>query len=557
MYVNVGLSPSSQLNDISGGLRRALAKRDVELLKVKLGELDQLRDDLRYVFSVEWLVQYLERAVSSGFPQAVTLFLPYIRNPDNPQIRHALQIQANIASQQGHYDIALALCRYHPVCLQQAPSGDSPIIPAAKNERGYDLLTYLVENGICVNLQNSTGTTALHNAVRSQCVKNIEFLLENRACVNLPDSSGTTPKDIVSCTSLDDTLSEAAEYDDHPSLEEASLYLAARTGDPVLVQNAIDTGLSVNTQWVGGKTALHGAIESTSGKSVVLVKCLLENGAKILPTASDPLLFVVNFALHRSHYRSAHLLLECTIAELQEQSEKESLPWDTLCKSFSHTLFLTARFGFLELADHLIQLCDIVPGLSFSCYVYKDQLKPIHVAAKHGKTSFLTAIINQGESPTSKDHHGNTPLHYCAYYGYIDTAKYLLGFETVDINSTNNFGCTPLYTVLHKKIYSDEVEQCLEKSVIFLVLKGAKLVAPGGQVCELREQKIDAEFNERWSFVSPHTRKLILSLREYDPPLKLAEICRLRVRSLITNPSDGAFLSLPLPPVIMSFLRCD
>ena len=550
-------SISSQLNNISGGLRRALAKKDVDLLKLKLDELDQLRDDLKYVFSVEWLVQYLERAVSSGFLQAVTLFLPYIQNPDNPQIRNALQVQANIAAQQGLYEIALVLCKYHPICLQQAPSGDSPIIPAAKNDRGFDLLTHLVENGICVNLQNSMGTTALHSAVQSQCLRSTEFLLENRACVSLPNISGLTPLDIAKGTVLEGVVSEAAQYDDHPSLEEASLYVATLKGDPVLVQNAIDSGLSVNTQWTGGKTALHGAIESSCCDNMELVECLVENGAKVLLTASDPLLFVVNFALYRCKYDIARFLMDCTVAEIEAHDEKEDLSLDTLHKVFAHTIFLVTKVGCLDLLKPLVHLVTPIPDLSFTSYVFKDQLKPIHVAARYGRTAFLTAIIKQGESPTSHDYHGNTPLHYCTYYGHITTAKYLLGLENVDINCTNNYGCTPLYTVLHKKIYSENIEQCLEKSVIFLLVRGAKLVAPGNSVCELREQRIDHEFNARWSFVSPHTRKLMLTLREYNPPLKLAEICRLTVRSLMTNPSDADFKSLHLPPVIMSYLRCD
>ena len=554
-------SPSSpQLAAISGGMRRALAKKDEKLLREKLSELDSLHAHLKCSFNEEYLLKFIERAVSSGFLPGVKLFLPYIESPDSTQVRATLQIQTNIAAQQGYFEIALALCEYHPICLQQTSSGDVPTIHAARQNSpaALGLLQYLVENGVCVNLQNSSGMTALHSAVKFFNRQATELLLESRACVTLPDQKGVTPLMLSRGTPLEPLLVEAMQYDDHPAPEEASLYLAALKGDCTLVQELIDEGLGVNTQWVGSKTALHGAVESEESSGCLqTIQCLLDNGAAIFPINSDPELFAINIALSKRKIEIASFLLARLEAELEKCLLEDSLSGVDIVAILKHTLVLCAQYCYLDILRCIISLCSHGKVFSISDFVHNGQLKLIHVGARYGQTAVVNAVIGLGEDPTSGDIHGSTPLHYACYYGNIETAKHLLQYEGVDVNGRNSHSYTPLYCVLQKKIFTDTCEQCLERSVVFLLTHGAKLTTPSSTVCQLREATIDDEFNERWAFVSPHTRKLILALREYNPPLKLAELCRLEIRSLITYPSDKTFQGLPLAPSIMAYLRCD
>lgn len=544
-------------------MRRALAKKDEGLLHEKLSELDSLHAHLKCSFNEEYLLKFIERAVSSGFLPAVRLFLPYIDSPDSTQVRTTLQIQTNIAAQQGNFEIAQALCEYHPICLQQTSSGDVPTIHAARahdSPSALGLLQYLVENGVCVNLQNSAGTTALHSAVKAFNRQATELLLESRACVTLPDQKGVTPLMLSRGTPLEPLLVEAMQYDDHPAPEEASLYLAALKGDCTLVQELIDEGLGVNTQWVRGKTAMHGAVESEeSSDCLQIIQCLLDNGAAILPVTSDPELFAINIALAKQKTEIASFLLVRLEAELQRcmLEDSNTLSDIDIVAILKHTLFLCAQNGYLDILRSVISLCSQGKVFSVSDFVHMDQLKLIHVAARYGQTAVVDAVIGLGEDPTSRDLHGSSPLHYACYYGNIEAARRLLQYQGVDVNGRNSHGYTPLYCILQKKIFTDSSELCLERSVVFLLTHGAKLVTPSNTVCQLREAKIDDQFNERWSFVSPHTRKLILALREYNPPLKLVELCRLEIRSLIMHPSDQAFQSLPLAPSVMAYLRCD
>ena len=533
------------------------------MLREKLTELDSLQANLKCSFNEDYLLKFIERAVSSGFLPAVRLLLPYIESPDSVQVRTTLQIQTNIAAQKGNFEIAQTLCEYHPICLQQTSSGDVPTIHAAKSHdspSALQLLQYLIENGVCVNLQTSAGTTALHAAVKAFNRPATELLLENRACVTLPDQKGVTPLMLSRGTPLEPLLVEAMQYDDHPKPKEASLYLAALKGNCSLVQELIDEGLGVNTKWVGGKTAMHGAVESeASSDSLQLVQCLLDNGAAILPVTSDPELFVINIALAKRKIAIASFLMVKLEAELQKcmQEDSNTLSGIDIVPILKYTLYLCAQNGCLSILRSLNTLCSRGQVFSISDFVHNDQLKLVHVAARYGQTAIVDAVIGLGENPASGDSHGSTPLHYACYYGKIDTARHLLQYEGVDVNARNSHGYTPLYCILQKKIFTDSTELCLEMSVIFLLTHGAKLVTPSNTVCQLREAKIDEQFNERWSFVSPHTRKLILALREYEPPLKLAELCRLQIRSLIAHPSDQTFQGLPLAPSIMAYLRCD
>ena len=523
--------------------------------------MNKLRDDLKVYISKELVLQLLSRAAGIGFNPAVERLVPHLTDPDDQQTRNTLQVHANIAAQQGSFDVALTLCKYHPVCLQQMTTGDSPIIYAAGSEDGAakELVTFMLENGVSANVQNLRGSTALHSAVQGFNKVATELLLENRACVLLPDEDGMTPLQLSRGKPLEVQLVEAMQYEDHPSPEMASLYLAALKGDRDCIQAQIDAGISINSVWIGGKTCLHGAVESASPDSLYLVEYLLENGAS-LTLRSNASLFIVNFALTRNKMDLTAFLLEKLWIELQNWSKESiSLHQDVLGKALRHTLYILIKGSHLELIEKVLIFSNVGIDISLDTYLYQDKLKAIHIAAKFGHKECMEYLINsKGLNPLSTDCHGNTCLHYACFYGHIEVAELLVKRFKVNVNQKNTFDATPLYCCLEGKISTDSLNKyCLECSVIFLIINGAKLMAPNSSICELRDQAIDSDFNSRWSFVPPHTRRLLLTFKDQSMPLKLSEICRLKILSEISDPSDKTFLSLHISQLDLSFLRCD
>ncbi len=74
----------------------------------------------------------------------------------------------------------------------------------------------------------------------------------------------------------------------------------------------------------------------------------------------------------------------------------------------------------------------------------KDELTPLHAAARQGKIKALSALLERGAEVNAKDVHGCTPLHSAAYGGHTRAAEYLLG-HGAEVDITRADGTTPLY----------------------------------------------------------------------------------------------------------------
>jgi len=74
-----------------------------------------------------------------------------------------------------------------------------------------------------------------------------------------------------------------------------------------------------------------------------------------------------------------------------------------------------------------------------------DLIQVIEVS-KRGNEEQLAELIAQGHSVNVVDAVGNTPLHWAASGGHIDTVKLLLK-NGVDVNALNKNGDTALHKV--------------------------------------------------------------------------------------------------------------
>ena len=66
-------------------------------------------------------------------------------------------------------------------------------------------------------------------------------------------------------------------------------------------------------------------------------------------------------------------------------------------------------------------------------------------------------LIERGVPVSRMDSQGNTPLHWAAAAGQLETAKILIT-KGADVNGTNRFGCTPLLSVARAKAAPEIVE---------------------------------------------------------------------------------------------------
>ncbi|PFX25779.1 Ankyrin repeat and SOCS box protein 13 [Stylophora pistillata] len=111
---------------------------------------------------------------------------------------------------------------------------------------------------------------------------------------------------------------------------------------------------------------------------------------------------------------------------------------------FSHSLralHFTARHGHSHCLEILIKYGADVTAEDFYGW------QAIHEAALNGHIDCLASLLEKGakvDSATYNNNGPNTPLHYAARHGYVESVRLLLMYGA-DWKSVNNFGETPLH----------------------------------------------------------------------------------------------------------------
>ena len=112
----------------------------------------------------------------------------------------------------------------------------------------------------------------------------------------------------------------------------------------------------------------------------------------------------------------------------------------TICpeKPEAVPLYYAARFGFRDLAEHLIaehpKHVNATGG---------SEKTPIHAAALRGHTKILSLLIEHGIDVDYRDGNGYTALHLTSLNGKLEAGQFLLDCEAY-IDARNRFGDTPL-----------------------------------------------------------------------------------------------------------------
>lgn len=79
---------------------------------------------------------------------------------------------------------------------------------------------------------------------------------------------------------------------------------------------------------------------------------------------------------------------------------------------------------------------------------------PLHWAARHGQTSVVQRLLNEGAEIDAREHMGRTALHVATMGNHRDTAELLIA-RGADVNARDRWGVTPLRRMeLLKEVHS-------------------------------------------------------------------------------------------------------
>ena len=92
----------------------------------------------------------------------------------------------------------------------------------------------------------------------------------------------------------------------------------------------------------------------------------------------------------------------------------------------------------------------------------QTELNLFHAAARDGKAEACKAFIDLGVDINIRDMHGETPLHWSAYGGHLETTKVLIEYGKAQVDVTSgHYGRTPLQWALEERRGMNEFDEVI------------------------------------------------------------------------------------------------
>ena len=299
-----------------------------------------------------------------------------------------------------------------------------------------EVLSCLIENGADVNLSTDKNRTPLMTACEYGHVNTVTFLIEHGANVNLQDWTGLTAvhyavRGSQACEILSCLMENGADVDAKTCGGLTPLMIAAERGDTKVATFLIEHGANVDLPDKIGATALCYALKCP-GNLCEVGSCLIENGADINAginyNCCTPLMMACEKTVNDQLNALTFLIEHGAIVNLQDIHGSTALHYVVQENSGFHEPY--------EVLDYLIQ-----------------NGADINAQSNHGRTPLMRAIdlseedtasflIKQGANLDLQDKNGDTAFHYAMRSNSLEITDSILTLGASCM--CNNRGLTPL-----------------------------------------------------------------------------------------------------------------
>ncbi|XP_069692913.1 uncharacterized protein [Periplaneta americana] len=407
-----------------GANPRDISKSKMMLIKNNVEENIKVAIKQGYIELITWMIEF-------GFD--VNLKLPC----DNCRIsnRYSTVFHESILCEQ--LEVARILIDNGANVDMRDCEGNTALHLAAK-EGKLQAVTFLLKNKSDFNLLNENRDTPLHVATRSGKLEVVQCLVESGASIisGDKDATGRTALHVAANQNNLDIVKYLYENGGHKVcnrsciIQETPLHIAASYGRYNNVKFLAERAIHVDVADNKGNTALHNAL--VFGKSVDVIKCLVEAGANI-------------YKENNRGETALHLAADSNKMEILNYFAEKRANFNIQNKRGITPLHRVAEEGNMTVIRYLMERCSNIDTQD------KDGDSSLLYAARKGNTEVVNYLIETaGVMVSVCNRSGNNALHCAAESGNLELVKYLLKKYRY-LNRSNGHGETPLLTAaLHK-----------------------------------------------------------------------------------------------------------
>ncbi|MGI5071240.1 ankyrin repeat domain-containing protein [Treponema pectinovorum] len=333
-----------------------------------------------------------------------------------------------IIPRESQLEMYSALLSFNADVMQKDMYGDTVLHVATMAAVSPEVLQLLVKAGAPINERNKKGVTPLSLAIEKKNIEHVIFYAQNGADINAEDMNGKTPLEYALESPTIEMLKNLVTTKNVLSKDSAGntpLHTAILKDSPFpYIQYLVDTGADVNARNKRGDSVLYLAVIKNQRQTGDL---LLSNNADIFATNTD---------------NNSPLRVALTNGGEVQDWLITSRTLNTTDGAGNTPLHYAAEWKLNSAILALIQ-----KGANVNA-VNANGESALFSAVKADSPSTINLLVEKGiitdtRSNLTRDHLGNTPLHYAVKWNSLEAAKSVisLGFA---VNAQNLAGKTAL-----------------------------------------------------------------------------------------------------------------
>nr|WP_223158783.1 ankyrin repeat domain-containing protein [Wolbachia endosymbiont of Pentalonia nigronervosa] len=333
----------------------------------------------------------------------------------------------------------------------------------AARQGNLDMVTEYVSKGVSLNAKDDNNRTPLHWAALNDHLNVVKYLISRGANLHIIDKNGYTPLhraagggalDVVKYFIEEEHLDINLNSSDD-SYHWTPLHIAAYTNKLDIVKYLIDKGADINAVDTDSshKKPIHVAAQ---GGHKDIIEFLLSKGVSVNSISIGNGWTPLHYATWKGHLDTVKFLVE-------RGADINAIDTDSNHRKPIH---IAAQGGSKDIIEFFLN-----EGMSVNDIAIGNGWTPLHYTAWKGHVNTAKFLVERGANINAKDNISNTPIILGAWHGQLDIVTYFISDENVNVNTRDGKG-NDGRTILHYAAQNDKLEV-----VKFLVEKGADINA--------------------------------------------------------------------------------